>query len=113
LNGSATPLKICTSATLSDFKDPKESEDSKHSTSTFYVPRSLVASVSPKLVDTCSRGLRLTHVSDKVIRTFVTWLFYQKLDVEEDDEGSTQTQLAQSWNFGAEYPKILQATKHE
>jgi hypothetical protein len=59
--------------------------------------------VSPKLVDTCSRGLHLTHVSDKVIRMFVTWLLYQKLDVEDDDEGVLQIQLAQAWNFGAEY----------
>ena len=62
-----------------------------------------MASVSPKLVDTCSRGLHLTHVSNKVIRVFVTWLFYQKLDIEEDEEGIVQIQLAQAWNFGAEY----------
>lgn len=34
---------------------------------------------------------------------FVTWLLYQKLDVVEDDEGIVQMQLAQAWNFGAEY----------
>lgn len=38
-----------------------------------------------------------------MIRVFVTWLLYQKLDVAEDDEGIVQIQLAQAWNFGAEY----------
>lgn len=103
LQDSATPLKICASAFPSDSKDSKELEDSKQSNSTCYVPRSLLASVSPKLVDTCSCGLHLTHVSDKVIRMFVTWLLYRKLDRDESEEGSTQTQLAQAWNFGAEY----------
>lgn len=68
-------------------------------------------SVSPKLVDTCSRGLRLDHVSEEVIRMFVTWLLYRKLDVAEDDddedgESGVQTRLAQAWNFGAEYDEI-------
>ncbi|GAB7328684.1 hypothetical protein MBLNU13_g00607t1 [Cladosporium sp. NU13] len=103
LQDSATPLKICASAFPSDSKDSKEFEDSKHSNSTCYVPRSLLASVSPKLVDTCSRGLHLTHVSDKVIRMFVTWLLYRRLDMDESEKGSTQTRLAQAWNFGAEY----------
>jgi hypothetical protein len=103
LHDGATPLKICTSATSIDSKDSKEPKDSKNSDSTCYAPRSLLASVSPKLVGTCSRGLRLTHVSDKVIRMFVTWLLYQTLDVEEDDEGIVQIQLARAWNFGAEY----------
>jgi len=103
LQDGATPLKICASATPSDSKDSKESEDSKHMSSTCYVPRSLLAIVSPKLVDTCSRGLHLTHVSDKAIRMFVTWLLYRKLDMNGSEEGSAQTQLAQAWNFGAEY----------
>jgi len=34
---------------------------------------------------------------------FVTWLLYQMLDVEESEEGIVQIQLAQAWNFGAEY----------
>jgi len=34
---------------------------------------------------------------------FVTWLLYQKLDVQESDERALQIQLAQAWNFGAEY----------
>jgi len=34
---------------------------------------------------------------------FVTWLLYQKLDVEESDEDIVQIQLAQAWNFGSEY----------
>lgn len=34
---------------------------------------------------------------------FVTWLLYQILDVEESEEGIVQIQLAQAWNFGAEY----------
>lgn len=103
IQDSATPLKICASVTSSDCKDSKESEDSKYSNFTCFVPRSLLASVSPKLVDTCSRGLQLTHVSEKVIRMFVTWLLYRKLDIDEGEEGTTQTQLAQAWNFGAEY----------
>ena len=103
MHDAATPLKICTAATSNDSKDSKASEDSKNSDSTCYVPRSLVEIVSPKLVDTCSRGLRLTHVKKKVIRMFVTWLLYQKLDLEESDEGIVQVQLAQAWNFGAEY----------
>ena len=103
LHDGRTPLRICTSATSNNSKDSKESEDSKHLNSTWYVPRSLLESVSLKLVDTCSRGLHLTHVSDKVIRMFVTWLLYQKLDVQEGDEGVVQIQLAQAWNFGAKY----------
>jgi hypothetical protein len=99
----ATPLKICTSASSNDSKDSKDQEDSKSPGSACYVPRSLLEDVSPKLVDTCTQGLRLTHVSDKVTRIFVTWLIYQKLDVEDDDEGIVQVQLAQAWNFGAEY----------
>lgn len=36
---------------------------------------------------------------------FVAWLLYRKLDVLEDecDEETLQTQLAQAWNFGAEF----------
>lgn len=103
LHDGATPLKICTSATSYDSKNSKDSEDSKHSDSAYYVPKSLLTSVSPKLVDTCSRGLHPTHVSKNVIRMFATWLLYQKLDVADDDEGILQIQLAQAWNFGAEY----------
>jgi len=106
LHDGAIPLKICTSTASIDSKDskaPEDSKDSKDSNSTCHVPRSLLASVSPKLVDTCSRGLHLTHVSDNVIRMFLTWLLYRKLDIDESDEGKTQIQLAQSWNFGAEY----------
>jgi hypothetical protein len=33
---------------------------------------------------------------------FVAWLVYQKLDIESE-EGIVQIQLAQAWNFGAEY----------
>lgn len=103
LHDGRTRLKMSTSATSNDSKGSKHPEDSKHSDSTCYIPRSLLASVSPKLVDTCSRGLRLTHVNEKVVRIFVTWLLYQKLDVEEDDECIMQIQLAQAWNSGAEY----------
>lgn len=97
------PLKIRISAPLQDSKDSKDFEDSKHPEATFYIPQSLLTSISPKLVDTCSRGLRLDHVSEEVVRVFLTWLLYQKLDVGGSDEQSVQTQLAQAWNFGAEY----------
>lgn len=103
LHDGATPLKIRTTASSNDSKDSKDQEDSKSLDSACYVPRSLLENVSPKLVDICSRGLHLAHISEKVIHMFVTWLLYQKLDVEEDDEGIVQIQLAQAWNFSAEY----------
>lgn len=103
LRDSAIPLKIRLSASLEESKDSKDADDSKHPESTYHVPRSLLASVSPKLVDTCSRGLCLDHVGEEVMRMFVTWLLYQKLDVDGSDEGRAQTQLAQAWNFGAYY----------
>jgi len=103
LHDNAVPHKIRISATLQDSKDSKDLEDSKHPQTTCHVPQSLLANVSPKLVDTCSRGLLLEHVGEEVIRMFVSWLLYQKLDVDESDEENAQTRLAQAWNFGAEY----------
>jgi hypothetical protein len=51
--------------------------------------------------------LRIDHVGEEVVRMFVLWLLYRKLDVdengEESEEDSMHTQLAQAWNFSAEY----------
>jgi hypothetical protein len=72
LQDNAVPLKIRISAPLQDSKDSKDLEDSKNPEATCYIPQSLLARVSLKLVDTCSRGLRLDHVGEQVVRMFLT-----------------------------------------
>lgn len=91
LTESSTPLRIWTGGN----SEPK-----------YHLPRSLLERVSPKLTTTCSQGQQLVNLSHEVLCHFAAWLLYRKLDLTDSDSDSDetpQTQLAQAWNFGAEY----------
>lgn len=77
----------------------------------YHVQKAFLAGVSVKLAEHCSQQPAKLDVNEDAFRIFLTWLMLRNLD----DVGSCQVNLAQAWNFGAQYemPDFQDAVMHE
>lgn len=67
----------------------------------YYVQKTLLASVAPKLSEHCLAPHFYLDVGDGGFRIFLAWLLYDK-DITRNTI-LTAVSLAQAWNFGAQY----------
>ena len=68
----------------------------------YYVQKTFLASVSPKLAEHCHQQPTNLDISKVALHIFLTWLITRDNDGIKEVGGS-QMALAQAWNFGAQY----------